>query len=166
MVPVVAAVNGICQAGALLITMLCDVAVASDRATFRAPELLRGFAEMWYAAVLPAQVGVARARELMMTARRIDAQEALAIGLIGRVVPHESLEEEAEQTLLEILETAPGARTQFKRAVNARYGVPDEITFRYAQTSPETIEGFASFMEKRRPAWTEGLPEPRRRHGR
>ena len=52
--PVIAAVNGICQAGGLLIAMLADIAVASDRATFRAPELLRGITDATYAAVLPA----------------------------------------------------------------------------------------------------------------
>ena len=55
--PVVAAVNGICQAGGLLIAMLSDIAVASDRATFRVPELLRGIPDATYAAVLPAHVG-------------------------------------------------------------------------------------------------------------
>src|SRR3954453_9650414 len=55
--PVVSAVNGICQAGGLLIAMLSDIAVASDRATFRVPELLRGIPDATYAAVLPAHVG-------------------------------------------------------------------------------------------------------------
>ncbi|HUE60485.1 MAG TPA: enoyl-CoA hydratase/isomerase family protein, partial [Acidimicrobiales bacterium] len=60
--PIVAAVNGICQADGLLVAMLSDVAVASDRATFRAPELLRGIVDATYAAVLPAHVGIAVAR--------------------------------------------------------------------------------------------------------
>jgi enoyl-CoA hydratase/carnithine racemase len=52
--PVVSAVNGLCQGGGLLVAMLSDVAVASERATFRAPELLRGIADTGYAAYLPA----------------------------------------------------------------------------------------------------------------
>ena len=60
--PVIAAINGICQAGGLLIAMLADIAVASDRATFRVPELLRGIPDATYAAVLPAHVGIAVAR--------------------------------------------------------------------------------------------------------
>ena len=60
--PVVSAVNGICQGGGLLMAMLSDVAVASERATFRAPELYRGIADIGYAAFLPAQIGPARAR--------------------------------------------------------------------------------------------------------
>jgi enoyl-CoA hydratase len=54
--PVVSAVNGICQGGGLLIAMLSDVAVASERATFRAPELLRGIADTGYAACLPPHI--------------------------------------------------------------------------------------------------------------
>src|SRR5260221_3158714 len=51
--PVISAVNGLCQGGGLLIAMLSDIAVASDRATFRVPELLRGIIDATYAAVLP-----------------------------------------------------------------------------------------------------------------
>jgi hypothetical protein len=57
--PVIAAVNGICQTGGLLVAMMADICVASDRATFRVPELLRGIPDATYAAVLPAHCGVA-----------------------------------------------------------------------------------------------------------
>jgi enoyl-CoA hydratase len=70
--PVIAAVNGICQAGGLLVAMMADIAVASDRATFRVPELLRGIPDATYAAALPAHVGVAVARDLLLSARRFD----------------------------------------------------------------------------------------------
>ena len=89
--PVIAAVNGICQAGGLLIAMLADIAVASDRATFRVPELLRGIPDATYAAVLPAHVGIAAARDLLLSARPFDAAEAQRLGVISRVVPHDEL---------------------------------------------------------------------------
>ena len=63
--------------------------VASDRATFRVPELLRGIPDATYAAALPAHVGVAVARDLLLSARRFDAAEAQRLGVISRVVPHE-----------------------------------------------------------------------------
>ncbi len=69
--PVIAAVNGICQAGGLLIAMMADIAVVSDHATFRVPELLRGVPDGMYAAALPAHVGVAVARDLLFSARRL-----------------------------------------------------------------------------------------------
>src|SRR5271165_7023003 len=107
--PVVAAVNGICQAGGLLIAMMADIAVASDRATFRVPELLRGIPDATYAAALPAHVGMAVARDLLLSARPFDAAEAQRIGLISRVVPHDELRTAALQAANEVLRTAPAA---------------------------------------------------------
>src|SRR5256886_7637320 len=108
--PVIAAVNGWCQGGGLLIAMLCDIAVASDRATFRVPELLRGIIDATYSAVLPAHVGVAVARDLMLSARRFDAAEAVRLGVITRMVPHDELRDAALEAARQVLHTAPDAR--------------------------------------------------------
>jgi enoyl-CoA hydratase/carnithine racemase len=158
--PVVAAVNGICQAGGLLIAMLSDIAVVSDRATFRVPELLRGIPDATYAAVLPAHVGIAVARDLLLSARRFDAAEALRLGLISRVVPHDQLREAALSAAWEILQTPPMARMQVKRMLNERYGLIDYQTMFWAlDESPEPREGMNAFMEKRPPNWVpEGMP--------
>jgi enoyl-CoA hydratase/carnithine racemase len=152
--PVVSAVNGICQGGGLLIAMLSDVAVASDRATFRAPELLRGIADTGYAAYLPAHVGVANARDLLLTARRLDADEALRMGLVSRVVPHERLRDEAVAAAESILRTAPEARLHVKRILHERYGQVDRMTMDWSIfRGPEAREGMRAFAEKRSPAW-------------
>jgi enoyl-CoA hydratase/carnithine racemase len=158
--PVVAAVNGICQAGGLLIAMLADIAVVSDRATFRAPELLRGIPDATYAAVLPAHVGIAVARDLLLSGRRFDAAEALALGVISRVVPHDQLRAAAVEAVREILQTPPMARMHVKRMLNERYGLIDYQTMFWAlEESPEPREGMLAFMEKRPPSWLpEGLP--------
>src|SRR5438552_1133732 len=116
--PVVAAVNGICQAGGLLVAMMADIAVASDRATFRVPELLRGIPDATYAAALPAHVGVAVARDLLLSGRRFDAAEALRIGLLSRVVPHDDLRRAATEAAHQVMQTAPAARAQVKRMLN------------------------------------------------
>ena len=157
--PVVSAVNGICQAGGLLIAMLADICVASDRATFRVPELLRGIPDATYAAVLPAHVGIAVARDLLLSARRFDAAEALRIGLISRVVPHDQLRDAAMEAVREILQTPPMARTHVKRMLNERYGLIDYQTMFWAlEESDEPREGMLAFMEKRPPRWVpEGL---------
>ncbi len=157
--PVVSAVNGICQAGGLLIAMLADICVASDRATFRVPELLRGIPDATYAAVLPAHVGIAVARDLLLSARRFDAAEALRIGLISRVVPHDQLRQAAMEAVREILQTPPMARTHVKRMLNERYGLIDYQTMFWAlEESEEPREGMLAFMEKRPPRWVpEGL---------
>lgn len=152
--PVVAAVNGICQAGGLLVAMMADVAVASDRATFRAPELLRGIVDATYAAVLPAHVGVAVARDLLLTGRRIDAAEAVRLGVISRMVSHDQLHQAAVQAVGEILQTGPLARMHVKRMLNDRYGLIDYQTmFGSLEGSPEPAEGMRAFMEKRAPSW-------------
>src|SRR6185437_1798728 len=161
--PVVAAVNGICQAGGLLIAMLSDIAVASDRATFRVPELLRGIPDATYAAVLPAHVGMAVARDLLLTARRFDAAEAQRLGVISRVVPHEQLREAALEAVGQILQTPPMARTHTKRMLNERYGLVDYQTMFWALAeSSEPREGMQAFMEKRAPSWVpeQFAPEP------
>src|SRR4051794_3419093 len=136
--PVIAAVNGICQAGGLLVAMLSDIAVASDRATFRVPELLRGIPDATYAAVLPAHVGVAVARDLLLSARTFDAAEAVRLGVISRVVPHEELRDAAVDAARQVLRTAPAARAAVKRMLNERYGLIDYQTmFDALQSSPE-----------------------------
>lgn len=152
--PVIAAVNGICQAGGLLIAMMADIAVASDRATFRVPELLRGIPDATYAAALPAHVGVAVARDLLLSARVFDAAEAQRLGVISRVVPHEELRSAALEAARQVLRTAPEARAHVKRMLNERYGLIDYQTmFGSLATSPEPREGMAAFMEKRQPNW-------------
>jgi enoyl-CoA hydratase len=152
--PVIAAVNGICQAGGLLIAMMADIAVASDRATFRVPELLRGIPDATYAAVLPAHVGVAVARDLLLSARRFDAAEAVRLGVISRVVPHDELRDAALEAAREVVHTAPDARMHVKRMLNERYGLIDYQTMFWAlEHSPEPREGMQAFMEKRSPNW-------------
>ena len=152
--PVVSAVNGICQGGGLLVAMMSDVAVASERATFRAPELLRGIADTFYAAFLPAHIGVANARDLLFCARTIDAPEALRMGLISRVVPHEKLLDVAREVAEQILLTAPEARMEVKRIINDRYGKPDRMSMDWSLfRGPEAREGMKAFAEKRSPSW-------------
>jgi enoyl-CoA hydratase/carnithine racemase len=152
--PVIAAVNGICQAGGLLIAMLSDIAVVSDRATFRVPELLRGIPDATYAAVLPAHVGLAVARDLLLSARTFDAAEAQRLGVVSRVVPHDELRAAAVEAAHQVLRTAPAARMHVKRMLNERYGLVDYQTMFWAlEQSDEPREGMRAFMEKRPPSW-------------
>jgi enoyl-CoA hydratase/carnithine racemase len=155
--PVVAAVNGICQGGGLLIAMLSDVAVASERSSFRAPELLRGIADTGYASYLPPHIGLANARDMLLTGRTLDAMEANRMGLISRVVPHEHLRDEAVAAAEAVLRTAPEARLHVKRILNERYGHVDRMTMDWSIfRGPEAREGMRAFAEKRAPSW---IPE-------
>ena len=90
--PVVAMVNGAAQGGGCILALVSDVAVVSEDVRFRIPEVLRGVADSWYASYLPAHIGLARARDLVLTGRPFDALEAAAMGLVARVVPSDELE--------------------------------------------------------------------------
>ena len=161
--PVVSAVNGICQGGGLLIAMLSDVAVASRSATFRAPEILRGIADTGYAAILPGQIGIPRARDLLLTGRTIDAETALDWGMVTRLVdPGEELDE-ALAVAAQIARGAPGARRVVKRELNRQYERPDRMSMDESLYGPEPIEGFEAFKERRNPDW---VPDDLRTEGR
>jgi enoyl-CoA hydratase len=161
--PVVSAVNGICQGGGLLIAMCSDLAVVSERASFRVPELLRGISDTYYAQLLVRLIGPVRTRDLMFTGRRLTAAEALDWGLVSRVVPHHELIKTATEALIQIVQTAPEARRDIKRVLDQYVGLHDRIAFFDSLQRPESREGFAAFIEKRSPGW---VPEPLRRDGR
>jgi enoyl-CoA hydratase len=151
--PVVSAVNGLCQGGGLVIAMLSDVAVASDRATFRVPELYRGIADTHYAQILTRQIGPARARDLMLTGREITAAEAVDWGMISRVVPHDDVLEVATEALEACCRTAPDARNDVKRTFDQWYGLYDRIGMIGSLRGPEAVEGYMAFKERRDPSW-------------
>jgi len=154
--PVVSAVNGIAQGGGLLIAMLSDVAVAAESATARAPELFRGIADTGYAAYLPAQIGIARARDMLLTGRTVTAAEAESWGMFTRVVPDDQVRTVAEEVAIQICRTAPQARLQVKRIINDNYDRVDLMTFNAQLYSEEMREGGRAFAEKRDPSW---IPE-------
>jgi enoyl-CoA hydratase/carnithine racemase len=150
---VVAAINGICHAGALNLVLFSDVAIASEQASFRAPELLRGAPDPWISARLAAYVGFAAAKYLLFTAAEISARDALALGLIARVVPHAELPRAAEDVCQQIRRTAPQARAMLKDVMTRALPAPDVQMFQRAIYSPELMEGLQAFLEKRPPKW-------------
>jgi enoyl-CoA hydratase len=161
--PVVSAVNGICQGGGLIIAMLSDIAVASRNATFRAPEILRGIADTGYAAYLPAQIGIPRARDMLLTGLEVDAPTAIAWGLVTRMAePGEELEA-AIALAAQIARGAPNARRVVKREINREYVRYDRMSMEESLYGPEPIEGFNAFKERRNPDW---VPEDLRTEGR
>lgn len=90
--PTIAAVNGVCVTGALELVLACDLIMASDRAQFGDTHAKAGLMPGWgMSAALPAAVGQRKAIELSLTGALVDAQEALRIGLVNHVVPHDEL---------------------------------------------------------------------------
>lgn len=151
--PVVAAVNGLCQGGGLQIALCADMAVISDRATFRVPELYRGIADTYYSQMLARLIGPARTRDLMFTGRTLSAAQALDWGMVARVVPHRELADAAREVLAQCCRTAPGARAVIKSSPDNYLGLYDRIGRQSSLGAPESIEGFMAFKERRSPAW-------------
>jgi len=150
---VMMAINGMCQGGGLVMTLMSDISVVSSRATFRVPELLRGVADCYLGGRLASRVGIARAKYLLFTAQYIGAQEALAMGLVSRVVPHEELEAAVLETIGWVRQTGPRARTALKRELNRQLPQLDIPMFTDSLASEEVREGFSAFVEKRPPKW-------------
>lgn len=151
--PVVCAVNGLCQGGGLQIALCSDMAVVSDRATFRVPELFRGIADTYYSQMLARVIGPVRTRDLMFTGRTLDAREALDWGLVARVVAHDDLPDAAREVLAQCCRTAPAARGVVKASLDSYLGLFDRIGMNTSLGAPEAVEGFRAFKERRSPQW-------------
>ncbi|WP_198351079.1 enoyl-CoA hydratase-related protein [Flavisphingomonas formosensis] len=162
--PVIAAVNGMALGGGFELALACDIVVAAENASFALPEVKVGLAAMAGGLLrLPAHVGPKRAMEMIMTARRISAQEALDLGIVNRVVPAG----EALAAALALAETILTASPLAIRASKAVMRRALEGDIREAMTAhldwPEIVammgsddarEGPRAFAEKRAPAWS------------
>jgi cyclohexa-1,5-dienecarbonyl-CoA hydratase len=157
----VAAVHGACLGGALELAASCDLIVASEESLFATPEINVGCYPPVALARFPSQLGYRRAAEMILTGRRVDASEALAIGLVNRIVPAGRLEE-ALASLLSELRDKSGAvlRLAIKglREVAQRPFLPlldrsEEIYLRELMQTEDVEEGVRAFLEKRKPVW-------------
>lgn len=120
--PTIAAVNGYCLAGGCELALCCDITIAADDATFGEPELKFGAGIV--VMILPWLVGPKRAKEILLTgADRIPAKEALAIGLINRIVPAEDVESAAMAMAKHIAVIDPNLVQQTKRAINRQFEI-------------------------------------------
>jgi enoyl-CoA hydratase/carnithine racemase len=146
-------VNGMCQGGGLVMTLMSDLSVVSDRARFRVPELLRGVADCYLGARLAPRIGVARAKHLLFTAQYFSAQEALDMGLVARVVPHDELDAAVAETIEQVRSTGPAARRALKRDINRNLPPLDLGMFQDSLVGAECREGFTAFVQKRKPSW-------------
>lgn len=114
--PVIAAVNGHAFGGGAALAIACDIRIASPAASFRFPGAMYGL--VVGGSQLPRLVGPARAKELLFTARIVDAAEAERIGLVNRVVPAERLETECVELAALIASHSPDAIAWTKRVVD------------------------------------------------
>ncbi len=157
--PVIAAVNGFALGSGCEIAMACDIRIASEKAKLGQPEvqlgIIPGHAGTQRLARL---VGIGKAKELIFTGDVIDAQEALRIGLVNKVVNPEILMQEAENVAKKIIKAGPTAVRISKTVINR--GIDSNLTtassyemeaFSMLFSNKEAKEGMKAFLEKRKP---------------
>ncbi len=164
-VPVVAAVAGHALGGGLELALLGDLIVADATAVVGLPEVSVGVIPgLGGTQLLPRRIGVARAAELIYTARRLDAEQAAALGVVDRVVPAGEAVATAVGIAEEIARNSPVAVRNAKRAIRLGTGVDlaaalevEDGAWRATAFSADRAEGVRAFTEKRQPRWP-GLP--------
>lgn len=114
--PIIAAINGICYGGGALLALACDIRVANELSTYRFPGAEYGL--VVGAAWLPRLVGTSKAKELIYTARKFAAQEALDCGLLSHVYPTDEVISNAMQMAAQIAKNSPIAVQESKRVID------------------------------------------------
>ncbi len=160
---VIAEVDGVATAAGCQLVASCDLAIASDQSRFGVNGIDVGLFCSTPAVALTRAISRKRAMEMLLTGEMIDAQSALAFGLVNRVVPHETVSEAVRQLADRIAAKSPTAVRLGKEAVRAQASMA--LADAYEHTSRVMIEnmlaadaqeGIAAFFEKRSPIWRQG----------
>jgi enoyl-CoA hydratase len=155
--PVIALIHGFCIGGGVEMALACDLRYAAASSQFAIPAARLGVGYGVHGTNrLVATVGHAAAREIMFTGRRYSADEALAMGLVNRVLPGAALDEYVRQLALELAANAPLSIAASKRIINTVIGAKGDFTKENELTarcmkSEDYMEGRRAFMEKRAP---------------
>ena len=156
--PVIARVQGYAIGGGNVLSLLCDLTIASERAVFGQVGPRVGAVDPgWGTALLAHTIGEKKAREMWYLCKRYSAQEALNMGLCNAVVPHEQLDQEIDNWSQEILKASPSALTIAKRSFNAAteqmrgQAMLGKQAVHFFRETDESKEGTRAFLEKRSP---------------
>jgi E-phenylitaconyl-CoA hydratase len=159
--PMIAAVNGYALAGGLELALICDIRIASETSQFGTPEVKWDLLHGYGAYRLPQIIGLSNAMDLLLTGTFIDAQRALAIGLVSRVVPGEQLMPTAYGIAQTIASNGPTAVRMTKELVQRGLELPLENYLRLLRMfydrideSEDQREGLTAFAQRRKPAYT------------
>ena len=157
--PVIAVVNGDAVGPGLELALSCDIRLAASGARFGLPQVTSGFIPLWGGTQrLPRIVGKSKALELILTGEVIDAEEALAIGLVSQVLPPSALAEAVEALAQSMAGKAPIALRYIKEAVNKGMDLTMEQGLRLEadlyfllHTTADRTEGIRAFLERKPP---------------
>ncbi len=159
--PVVAVVDGIAQGAGAELAAFCDLVIATERAQFRQPEINLGVFPPLGAVVYPRVIGPRRAMELLLTGESINAQQALLMGLVNRVVPRTALKETVDAMVKRISEQSAPVLKLLKQVVFEGTWRPFPEALKKAQDIylnqlfdlEDSQEGLRALAEKRKPVW-------------
>jgi len=159
--PTIAAVNGAALAGGTGLATLCDFTLAVPDAKFGYTEVKIGFIPAIVSSFLLRQLGEKQARDLLLTGRIVDAEDAQRLGLVNEVVEPEKLMQHARDLATQLLQNSPASLSATKRLLSG-YAIPRlDAQLKAAVEENAAIrqtddfrEGLSSFLEKRRPNWT------------
>ncbi len=167
--PTIARVHGAAYGGGVGLVACCDIAVASQHATFALSEAKLGLIPAVISPYVIAAIGERAARRYFLTGERFDAAEAWRLGLVHELASSDNeLDEKLGDLVDALLAAGPAAQTEAKALIRAVSGRPvtseliQDTAERIAKirASPEGREGVAAFLEKRRAAWLPPEPEP------
>jgi len=159
--PTIAAVNGAAIAGGAGLALLCDFTLAVPEARFGYTEVRIGFVPAIVSLFLMRQVGEKIARDLLLSGRLFDAEEALRIGLVKEIVPPGKLLDRARELASQLMENSPASlratKSLLSEAARAELDSQIEAAIRHnaaIRATADFREGITSFLEKRQPKWS------------
>jgi enoyl-CoA hydratase/carnithine racemase len=158
--PTICEAGGHVLAGALGIALACDLIVASERASFGTPEINVGAFPFMIMSLIYRNVPRKKANELLLLGERLSAQEALAAGLVNKVVPAEELGAAVDAWAVKLAGSSPVIMRLGKEAMRRQLDMPldDALDYLRAQltlalSTEDIVEGVTAFFEKREPQW-------------
>ena len=158
--PVIGKVHGVATAAGCQLAATCDLVVASEKARFATPGVRIGLFCSTPMVALSRAIGRKKAMEMLLTGDFISAEEALAEGLVNRVVPAEELEAETRRLAEKICEASPLVVGVGKQAFYRQVEMPVEQAYAYTKeimsfnaSFADAQEGMCAFLEKRKPEW-------------
>jgi 3-hydroxypropionyl-coenzyme A dehydratase len=159
--PTICAANGHVLAGSLGVALCCDLIVAKETATFGTPEINVGVFPFMIMALIYRNVPRKKTNELLLLGERVSAEEALAIGIVNRVVGEGEFEAAVEDWATKLAAKSPVAMKLGKDAMYRQLDMPFEDALDYLRaqlslsfTTDDIQEGVRAFFEKREPNWT------------
>ena len=158
--PVICAARGHVLAGALGLALACDLVIAGERATFGAPEINVGLFPFMIAVLIGRNIGRKKMTELLLLGQRIDAAEALRLGIVNRVVATDGFDAAVADWAAQLAAKSPLLLKLGKDALFAQQDMALRDALGYgqaqlvlAQTSQDAQEGISAFLERREPRW-------------